>query len=143
MLMKQLATVSNIYQLPNRSLTVFPTMSHHVQYWDVQLLTSPIPRVLIGYGQTEITFLGTVEAHILEFVPNHVCDGRQCYTKTDAKETFQSDILLLFPRTAIAGRDCTPAILLHPSEGLQFNDVCIVLHMFVEFWSETLNILLI
>lgn len=75
------------------------------------------------------------EAHILEFVPNNVCDGRQCYTKTDAKETVQSDILLFFPGTAIAGRHCTPAILLHPSEGIQFNPIQskrLCLHIFVE-----------
>ena len=37
--------LSNIYQLPNGSLTVFRTNSDHVQYWDVQLLTSP----MMGY----------------------------------------------------------------------------------------------
>lgn len=48
------------------------------------------------------------------------------------KRNILTDILLFFPGTAIAGRNCTPAILQHPSEGLQFNDVCIVVHIFVE-----------
>ena len=69
MLMKQLAikhlsvAKTGVWQCSQPS----PTM-----YRDVPLLTSTIPRFLS-------------EAHILEFVPNHVCDGRQCYTKTDAK----------------------------------------------------------
>ena len=51
------------------------------------------------------------------------------------KKTVQSDILLFFPGTAIAGRHCTPAILQHPSEGIQFNPIQskrMCLHIFVE-----------